>query len=230
MHSLREHFRCAGLGDAGGSVLHGFFGFGQAPATLSVRQQMARVRRPAVMHLNVIRLAFDTIPTNQRATFDRRIDLAVHRTREIYDQAGIGVVRVQHFLIEDAVAGLFPEIDNDGEADDLCGAFSVDNDGIDTFIVLTYAGNRVGSSRSPGPCDKDGKSSGIVVEVQQGNAELMATAYAHELCHFLGVSGHSDDQDNLMFSGQNGRKLNTGQIVRILGHCMLTQCPTPQEI
>jgi predicted Zn-dependent protease len=84
-------------------------------------------------------------------------------------------------------------------------------------------GNRVGSARVSG-CDKDGKNSGVVVEIGQGDNELTATAYAHELAHFLGVEAHSSDQNNLMFSGQNGRQLNEGQAVKILTHCFVTEC------
>ena len=221
MRSLREHFRAIGLGNNGGSVLHGFFGLGEAPETLSLKEQMARVRRVNVLHLNVIRLAFDTVIP--RAPLERKVDMAVHRTRQILDQAGIGVARVSHAMIEDAFAGGFPDIGSDGEADDLCDAFSVDNDGIDTFMVLSYEGSRVGSSRSPGDCDKDGKGSGIVVEVTQGDAELTATAYAHELVHFLGYPHHSSDPNNLMFSGQNNRQLDITQIAMILDHCMITR-------
>jgi len=223
MRSLREHFRAIGLGDHGGSVLHGFFGLGEAPATLSLQEQMARVRRVNILHLNVIRLAFDTVIP--RAPLERRVDMAIHRARQIFDQAGIGIARVSNFIIEDAFAGAFPDIGSDGEADDLCDTYSVENDGIDTFIVLSYVGSRVGSSRSPGSCDKDDKggSSGIVVEVGQGDAELVATAYSHELVHFLGYPHHSPDQNNLMFSGQNGRQLDITQIAMILDHCMITR-------
>src|SRR5688572_7050535 len=93
MRSLREHFRAMGLGNNGGSVLHGFFGLGEAPETLSLKEQMARVRRVNVLHLNVIRLAFDTVIP--RAPLERKVDMAVHRTRQILDQAGIGVARVR---------------------------------------------------------------------------------------------------------------------------------------
>lgn len=221
MHSLREHFRAIGLGDNGGSVLHGFFGLGQAPETLSLKRQMERVRRVNTLHLNIIRLAFDTVIP--RDPLERRVDLMIQRSRQILDQAGIGVARVSNFIIEDAFAGGFPDIGSDGEADDLCDEFSVDNDGIDCFIVLSYAGNRVGSSPSPGSCDKDGKSSGVVVEVNQGTAELFAKAFSHELVHYLGYPHHSSDPNNLMSSSQDGLDLDITQIAMILDHCMITR-------
>jgi len=223
MRSLREHFRAIGLGDQGGSVLHGFFGLGEAPEKLSLQEQMARVRRVNVLHLNVIRLAFDTVIP--RAPLERKIDMAIHRARQIFDQAFIGIGRVSHFIIEDAFAGLYPDIGSDGEADDLCDAYSVDNDGIDTFIVLSYAGNTVGSSRSPGSCDKDNKggSSGIVVEVGQTNAEVTAKAYSHELGHFLGYPHHSSDPKNLMSHSSDGLELDTTEIRMMLDHCMITR-------
>ena len=221
MYSLRQHFEAIGLGNHGGSVLHGFFGLGEAPETLSLREQMARVRRDNVLHLNIIRLAFDTVVP--RAPLERKVDKAVHRARQIFDQTGIGVARVSHYIIEDAFAGLYPDIGSDGEADDLCDAYSVDNDGIDMFMVLTYAGNRVGSSQSPGSCDKDGKDSGVVVEVTQGNAELTAKAFSHELVHYLGYDDHSSDPKNLMSNSQDGLELTSGQIEDIVDHCMLTR-------
>jgi hypothetical protein len=226
MHSLREHFRAIGLGDAGGSVLHGFFGLGEVPAneTLSLKEQMARCRRVNVLHLNVIRLAYDTVIP--RAPLERRIDLAVHRARQIYDQAGIGICRVLHYMVEDAFAGAYPDIGGDGEADDLCDAYSVYNDGIDTFVVLSYAGGTIGSSRS-GSCDKDAKggTSGIVVELGEttGRDELYATAYSHELCHYLGVAQHNTDTNNLMCTCDNKRQLSGSQISMILDHCMITR-------
>jgi hypothetical protein len=225
MYSLREHFRAIGLGDAGGSVLHGFFGLGEAPETLSLKEQMARCRRVNVLHLNVIRLAYDTVIP--RAPLERKIDLAIHRARQTYDQAGIGICRVMHYLIEDAFAGAYPDIGGDGEADDLCDASSVDNDGIDSFVVLSYAGDRIGSSRSPGSCDKDSKGgrSGIVVELGEveHDAELDAIAYSHELCHFLGYPHHSTDPENLMCPCRNKRQLDITQIAMILDHCMITR-------
>jgi hypothetical protein len=227
MHSVREHFRVLGY-EAGGSTLFDFFGHFRAPAVLSLQRQMERTRRAQVVHLNFIELAYETLPADVRDRFRARIDFAIHRAREIYDQAGLGVARIKHGLIEDAFAGGFPDIGSDGEADDLCGAWSVDNDGIDVFMVQTYA-NSGGSARQGGSCDKDGKDSGVVVPVEQGDRENTATAVSHEIGHFLGL-GHSDDQDNLMFSGQNGRQLTSGQIARILCHCLVTQLPEPAEV
>jgi hypothetical protein len=119
------------------------------------------------------------------------------------------------------------DIGGDGEADDICGHFSVDNDGIDAFMVLTYAGNRIGSSRSPGACDKDGKSSGVVIEVQQAGHELTATAFAHELGHYLGFASHSSDPNNLM-STAGGRALTASQGQTMRGHCFVTDIPELQ--
>jgi hypothetical protein len=232
MHSLREHFRCLGLGPSG-SVLFDYFGHFRAPETLSLQRQMERNRRDHVLHLNFIELAFDTLPEDVRNRFRARIDLAIHRARTVYDQAGIGVARIKHGLIEDAFAGLFPDIGSEGEADDLCSAFSVDNDGIDIFMVLTSPGSG-GSTRKDGSCadDKDGKSSGSVVPIDQGDPENTATSVSHEVGHYLDL-GHSSDPDNVMFpkpqSPPSKRLLTSDQIDTILDHCMITRLPTPVE-
>jgi len=211
------------------SVLNDFFGMFQVPAgeTISLRQQMRRLRRPHIVHINIIRVAFDALTPAEREDAERELDVIVLRTRQIFDQIQIGIGRVQHWVINSAQAGGFGDIGSDGEADDICGHFSVDNDGIDAFVVLTYAGTTMGSSRSPGACDKDGKSSGIVVEVQQAGHELTATAFAHEIGHYLGYDSHSSDQNNLMsHSGARGLTESQGETMRC--HCFVTDIPELQ--
>lgn len=228
MDSLRFFQSCLKL-PVFHSVLNHFFGIFQVPVgdAISLRQQMARLRRPHVLHINIIHVAFDALTPAEREDAARELDTIVVRTRQIYDQIGLGIGRVQHFGISSAQAGGLADIGGDGEADDICGRFSVDNDGIDAFMVLTYAGTRIGSSRSPGACDKDGKSSGVVIEVQQAGHELTATAFAHELGHYLGFDSHSSDETNLMSeSGARGLTASQGNTMR--GHCMVTNCPDLQ--
>ncbi|MGQ0643481.1 MAG: hypothetical protein ACT4P6_22265 [Gemmatimonadaceae bacterium] len=228
MQSLSPFLHCIGL-TGQRRVVADFFGLGKVPRgeKLSLRQHMERMRSPAIMHLNIIRVGFHTLAPTERERAERELDLVVHRTRQIYDQIFTTVGRVQHFELAASQVGGFADIGSDGEADDLTDSFSVDNNGIDSFFVLTYVGTRVGSARVSG-CDKDGKNSGVVVEIGQGDDELTATAYAHELAHFLGVEGHSDDENNLMFSGQNGRQINSSQAAKIITHCFITECPDLQ--
>ena len=207
------------------SVKVEFFGLFQIPPgeTISLREHMERVRRPHILHLNMIRVGFDSLPPAEREDAEREIDVAVHRARQTFDQIQLGIARVQHFEILAADAGGKQDIGGDGEADDLCDGFSVDNDAIDGFFVLTYAGNTIGSSRSPGSCDKDGKSSGVVVEVGQAGHELTATAFAHEIGHYLGYDSHTSDQTNLMsHSGARGLTAEQGETMRC--HCTVTEC------
>lgn len=228
MDSLRFFQSCLKL-PVFRSVLNDFFGMFQVPPgeTISVRQQMARLRRPHILHINIIHVAFDSLTPAEREDAARELDVIVLRTRQIYDQIQLGIGRVQHFVISAQLAGGLADISGDGEADDICDKFSVDNDGIDAFMVLTYAGNRIGSSQSPGDCDKDGKGSGVVIEVQQAGHELTATAFAHELGHYLGFDSHSSDQNNLM-STSGARGLSTSQGNTMRGHCMVTDCPDLQ--
>jgi hypothetical protein len=225
MQSIGPFLDCIGL-TGPRRLVADFFGLGKVPPgeTLSLRQHLERVANPAIIHLNVIRVGFHTLEPLERERAERELDLVVHRTRQIYDQIFTGVARVQHFEVPPSQVGGFADIGSGGEADDLTDSFSVDNDGIDSFFVLTYAENRVGSARVSG-CDKDGKDSGVVVEIGQGGDELTATAYAHELAHFLGVEDHSNDPNNLMFSGQNGRKINSSQAAKIVTHCFTKECP-----
>lgn len=225
MQSISPFLACLGL-IGPKRIVADFFGLGKVPRgeTLSLRQHLARVANPAIIHLNIIRVGFHTLGPADRESAEREVDLVVHRTRQIYDQIFLGVARVQHFELAASQVGGFADIGGDGEADDLADSFSVDNDAIDSFFVLTYVGNRVGSARVSG-CDKDGKDSAVIVEIGQGNNELTATAYAHELAHFLGVDGHSSDENNLMFSGQNGRQINSSQAAKMLTHCFTRECP-----
>lgn len=223
MHSLTAHFRCLGY-TGRRSVLHAFFGLRRAPETLSLRQQMERVRRPHLLHLNMIRIGFDALLfQNEREAAEREVDLAVHRIRQIYDQVQIGVARVQHFSVNVLDADGFEHISGDGEADDLCDRYSVDNDGLDLFLVLTYSGSTIGSSPGGGDCDKDGKGSGMVVAIESADPELTATVCAHEMGHFLGYDDHSGDPNNLMsLTGARGLTGSQGETFR--SHCLITEC------
>ena len=225
MQSLGPFLDCMGL-TGPRFVVRDFFGLRKVPPgeTVSVRGHMSRVARPHILHLNIIHCGFHLLDAVESESADRELDFAVHRTRQIYDQIGLGIARVQHFAIGGQHGTAVANIDNDGEASELCGAFSVDNNGADCFMVLTYAGNRVGSSRVSG-CDKDGKDSGVVVEITQGNNSLTAKALAHELAHFLGVEDHSDDENNLLSRSPDGVELTGSQGGKILSHCFVTECP-----
>ena len=225
MRSMRRYLACVGVNQ--GSVLRDFFGLGRAPETLSVQQQMERLRRPHVLHLNFVRIGFDLLAPDERQSAERELDLAAHRCRQIYDQVALGIGRILNFELLAADAEGFADIADSCEAEDLADRFSIDNDGIDVAFVLTYAGSTIGSApKPPGSCDKSDKGAGVVAAIEE-DRELTATVIAHEVGHYLGLD-HRDDETNLMStSGQRGLTADQGTCVR--GHCSVTECPEVQE-
>ena len=176
------------------SVLRRLFGFRRslvppdptgAAASVSVRQLAEDIDGDHV-HLNVIRVGFDTFdePTEDNALID--IDYSIFRIRNIYRPRGVGVGRVLHFVVDNADADGMADIADMDEAEDLWTSFSVDNDGIDAFVVRSISGF-LGLSPRPGDCGKQSKDDGLLAGGVDNDSEGLSRTFAHEVGHFLGL-------------------------------------------
>ena len=213
MASLRDTAACIGIsGDF--SVVSDFFGYLAPPQELSVLTQINRLQGRHV-HMNLIRVGVESFEPDD----ETEIDAAVQFTRDTYAQVDLGVGRVLRFFITTADANGRDNIGSPGEAEDLTNEWTVPNDALDIFFVLTYAGMPLGSSAVDGPCDKDATGmDGSVVAIEGGTSTTGLTL-AHEVGHYLGLD-HVGDEANLMFpTDPNGGNLNSGQGSDMRDHC-----------
>lgn len=215
MASLKETMRCIGVDtNRDLSVLGDFFGFRRrrvptdpsANASVSLRTQIERLQQRH-LHLNVIRVGFDTLSAATRDRRIERIDYAIYRTREIYAAVDLGVGRVQHWHIDSADADGLDDIGDEGEADELVERATVSNDGVDCFVVRNISGGFIGkASAIPGSCEKGSKTDGIVAGESNLGDETFAKTFAHELGHHLDLTHNhggncpttTNEQNNLM--------------------------------
>lgn len=103
----------------------------------------------------------------------------------------------------------------------LTNDWTVPNDALDIFFVLTYSGSTIGLSRVDGPCDKDAKGMDGSVVAIEGSANTTGFVLAHEAGHYLGLN-HSTNMNNLMFGTvPNGGQLTSGQGADMRDHCFV---------
>ncbi|HEX2294059.1 MAG TPA: hypothetical protein VHN37_01985 [Actinomycetota bacterium] len=214
MISLLGMASCVGVGNRPLSIRHDFFGYSTSAVTISVLPQVQRLQGRHV-HMNVIRVGSDQF-TNAD---EREIDQAVQFTRNTFAPAGLGVGRIQHFVISTAEANGRDVIDNDGEAEALTDEWTVPNDAMDIFFVRAYMGGTAGLSRVDGPCDKNAKGmDGSVVEMNAGGG-LSDFALAHEAAHYLGLSHRNDGTALMNPTIPNGAGINAGEASNMRDHC-----------
>ena len=163
MASIRQIAGCINLGKQTFNLVHDFFGFiNGVPDQVGVLAQVRRLQGRHT-HLNLIRVGSDQFTP---ADIDE-MDQALQFTRTNYAQVGLGIGRVQHFAIPTAEANTAENINNDDEAEELTNDWTVPNDALDIFFVLTYAGSTLGLSWVEGPCDKNAKGmDGSVVAIE----------------------------------------------------------------
>lgn len=207
MAGVKSVLRCIGVDTSGEvSILRDGFGFvrGRVPidpdpalrAEVSLLQKVRGAKGKHV-HLNVIRVGFDSLPQAEWDTAFNKLDYAVLRIADIYDQADIGIGRVEHYRITAAQSDGFDDLGSQDEAEELWEGWGVDNDGLDVFMVRTIsASDFIGLSPVGGDCDNGSKDDGLVGGfITRSDVEGIARTFAHECGHFLGLP-HNHDSDS----------------------------------
>jgi hypothetical protein len=196
--SLRAMLSCIGVTQQNVSVLQHLFGFSRrrvptdpepsVTAEVSLNQAVRGLKGRHV-HLNVIRVGYDAIPTASRDAAVERLDYAVYKTRNVFGQRSLGVGRVEHHAVTSTQANGKDDIGSRSEAQDLWRSFSVNNDGLDVFVVRTIsARDFIGLSPVGGSCSKGSKDDGLLGGGNNRPSDGLARTFAHEVGHFLGLS------------------------------------------
>jgi hypothetical protein len=244
MASVKSILNCIDVDTSGTvSILGHMFGFSRSrvppdPDT-SVRAEVSLLRlvrdlQGRHIHVNVIRVGFDTLSATDQDTAFRKLDYCIYRIRNIYRPVSLGVGRIEHYFIDAADANGRDDLGSEDEADELSDEWTVHNNAIDAFVVRNISDSDfVGISPVGGSCDKDSKDDGLVAgEIGRG-FEAVSRTFAHEIGHFLGLEhNHGEDcptttagQNNLMaqtrcaISTRTSVLLTSSQGSTMRGHC-----------
>lgn len=204
--SVKAILGCIGVPTAGPvSILGQMFGFSRArvppdpdtsvTAQVSVLRLVRDLQGPHI-HVNVIRVGFDTLSATDQDVGFRKLDYAIYRIRNIYRPAGLGVGRVEHYVIDAADSNGRDDIGSEDEADELSDEWSVPGSGIDAFVVRNISDTFVGISPVGGSCDKGDKDDGLVAGEINRDDESFSRTFAHEIGHFLGLEHNHGGGDN----------------------------------
>ncbi len=199
--SIRTLAGCVGISGQF-SILGDFFGFIRrrlppdptgVRIEVSLKEQIARLRG-VHSNLNVIAVGSDQFTD---ADFIE-IDYSIFKLRNVYRPVGVGIGRVQHWVVSTADADGLDMPTTTGDLEDLTQDWTVPNDGIDLFVphnmsIAANGGQILGRSAIDGPCDKNAKGMNGATCGLWGS-EQTARTFAHELGHYLGLShNHGDD-------------------------------------
>jgi len=121
---------------------------------------------------------------------------AANHGSAIYQQVNLTANRIENNWMMTGDTAPWEVIDS-GEADDLFGHASVNNDGVDLFIIRDYTGG-TGASFTPGDCSKGGTHDGVVMDRRyDGSGNLywrgMGQTMAHEFGHYFDLSHTAED-------------------------------------
>lgn len=222
MASLRALADCIGI-DKNFSVLRDFFGFarGQLPpdptgadVIVSLKRQFERLDSEH-FHLNVIAVGSDQFTDSDYI----EIDYSIFKLRNIYHTVGLGVGRIEHWIVPTEDADGLDTPTSEDDLEDLTRSWTVPNDGIDLFVphnmsVPSNGGIVLGLSPVGGPCDKSAKQMNGATCGLWGS-EQTARTFAHELGHYLSLPHRNKQPDNLMC--QSGSASSTRNSVKLTG-------------
>lgn len=206
MASLRALMQCIGRDmNEDHSVLRSFFGFRRArvptdPADDARVSMLAQMRSLQGRHvnLNIIMVGWvDELTSTQVDLGREKIDYAIFKTQNIFRTINLGVGRVNYYKITAADADGFDDLGSSDEADQLSDEYSVNNNGVDCFVVRTINppadDGFIGISPRPGDDSKGGKRDGLVAgAIDRGGLNTrngfdgFARTFAHEVGHYLG--------------------------------------------
>lgn len=235
MESLKQGANCIGINSNNFSVLRHFFGFFRgtlppdptgADVTVSLKKQLGLLEGDH-FHVNVIAVGVDNFTDSD----DIEVDYSIFKLRNVYDNVGIGVGRVEHYGVDEADADGLHAPTTKGQLEDITDKWVVWNNGIDLFIpsdmnVSSNGGSILGRSAVDGPCeDKDDKGMNGSVSGLWGD-EQTARTVAHELGHYLTLEHRNSEPDNLMCQSGKANSirdsvlLTNGQGNDCKDHCM----------
>ncbi|HET7272099.1 MAG TPA: hypothetical protein VFI90_13560, partial [Rubrobacter sp.] len=163
--SIRDLAGCVGISGSF-SILGDFFGFARrrlppdptgVRVEVSLKEQITRLRG-VHSNLNVIAVGSDQFTDGDYI----QIDYSIIKLRNVYRPVGVGIGRVQHWVVSTADANGLDTPTTEGDLEDLTQDWTVPNDGIDLFVphnmsIPSNGGQLLGRSAIDGPCDKDAK-------------------------------------------------------------------------
>ena len=203
--NVKSIMACIGRNTSGNlSVLRHLFGFtrsrvptdpeGTVRAQVSMLSAIRGVKNRHI-HLDIIAVGWwnEFSDANHQAGREK-LDYAVYRTRNIFDQVNLGVGRVDYFVIDQDEADGADDIGDRDEAEDLIDDWNAgSSNAIDCFVPRTISASFIGTA----PPKHDGV---IAAAIDAGGItdglDGFSRTFAHEIGHFLGLDHNHDGGDN----------------------------------
>lgn len=204
--NVKDIMACIGRDTSGGlSVLRHLFGFTRrrvptdpdntVRAEVSMLSAIRGVKNRHI-HVDIIAVGWwNEFSDTDSDTGREKLDYAVYRTRNIYDQVNLGVGRVDYFVLDQDEAGGADDIDDRDEAEDLIDDWNAGlGNAIDCFVPRTISASFIGVA----PSKHDGV---IAAAIDAGGSVSMnfdgfSRTFAHEIGHFLDLNHNHDGGDD----------------------------------